>query len=122
MGLEIAWFGALCDDDYEQLGVANESLRSSWDHCSAIVREAELRGFDSVLLPSGYELGLDTVAMASALARDTHRIRLLTAIRTGAQENAAVLCHFLFPVQRPAGLRRTPPYRSGIRCLPVLRC
>jgi alkanesulfonate monooxygenase len=83
MGLEIAWFGALCDDDYEQLGVVNESLRSSWDHCSAIVREAELRGFDSVLLPSGYELGLDTVAMASALARDTHRIRLLTAIRTG---------------------------------------
>ena len=83
MGLEIAWFGALCDDDYEQLGVVNESLRSSWDHCSAIVGEAERQGFDSVLLPSGYELGLDTVAMASALARATDRIRLLTAVRTG---------------------------------------
>ena len=83
MGLEIAWFGALCDDDYEQLGVVNESLRSSWDHCSAIVREAETWGFDSVLLPSGYELGLDTVAMAAALARATERIRLLTAVRTG---------------------------------------
>ena len=83
MGLEVAWFGALCDDDYEQLGVVNESLRSSWDHCSALVREAEQQGFDSVLLPSGYELGLDTVAMASALARATDRIRLLTAVRTG---------------------------------------
>jgi len=83
MGLEVAWFGALCDDDYEQLGVVNESLRSSWDHCSNLVREAERQGFDSVLLPSGYELGLDTVAMASALARATDRIRLLTAVRTG---------------------------------------
>ena len=83
MGLEIAWFGALCDDDYEQLGVVNESLRSSWDHCSALVAEAERQGFDSVLLPSGYELGLDTIAMAAALARATERIRLLTAVRIG---------------------------------------
>ena len=83
MGLEIAWFGALCDDDYEQLGVVNESLRSSWDHCSALVAEAERQGFDSVLLPSGYELGLDTIAMAAALARATQRIRLLTAVRIG---------------------------------------
>lgn len=83
MGTEIAWFGALCDDDYEQLGVANESLRSSWEHCHAIVSEAERQGFDSVLLPSGYELGLDTVAMAAALARATDRIRLLTAVRIG---------------------------------------
>jgi alkanesulfonate monooxygenase len=80
---EIAWFGALCDDDYEQLGVSNPDLRSSWHHCSAIVREAERQGFDSVLLPSGYELGLDTVAMAAALARDTSRIKLLTAVRIG---------------------------------------
>ena len=83
MGLEVAWFGALCDDDYEQLGVVNESLRSSWDHCSALVREAERQGFDSVLLPSGYELGLDTVAIAAALSRATERIRLLTAVRVG---------------------------------------
>lgn len=83
MGLEVSWFGALCDDDYEQLGVVNESLRSSWDHCSELVREAERQGFDSVLLPSGYELGLDTIAMASALSRATQRIRLLTAVRVG---------------------------------------
>jgi alkanesulfonate monooxygenase len=80
---EVAWFGALCDDDYEQLGVVNPDLRSSWQHCSAIVTEAERQGFDSVLLPSGYELGLDTVAMAAALARVTSRIKLLTAIRIG---------------------------------------
>ncbi len=83
MPVEVAWFGALCDDDYEQLGVPNQSLRSSWDHCSAIVLEAERQGFDSVLLPSGYELGLDTTAMAAALAVVTERIRLLTAIRMG---------------------------------------
>ena len=81
--LEIAWFGALCDDDYEQLGVVNPDLRSSWDHCSQLVLEAERQGFDSVLLPSGYSLGLDTTAMAAALARATSSIRLLTAIRTG---------------------------------------
>lgn len=81
--LEIAWFGALCDDDYEQLGVVNPDLRSSWDHCSQLVLEAQRQGFDSVLLPSGYSLGLDTTAMAAALARATSSIRLLTAIRTG---------------------------------------
>jgi alkanesulfonate monooxygenase len=81
--LEIAWFGALCDDDYEQLGVAQLELASSWEHCSSIVREAERQGFDSVLLPSGYELGLDTTVMSSALAAVTDRIRLLTAVRVG---------------------------------------
>jgi alkanesulfonate monooxygenase len=80
---EVAWFSALCDDDYAQLGVADPELRSSWSHCSAIVAEAERQGFDSVLLPSGYELGLDTTAMAAALARATSRIRLLVALRMG---------------------------------------
>jgi alkanesulfonate monooxygenase len=80
---EVAWFSALCDDDYDQLGVANPALRSSWAHCSAIVAAAEEQGFDSVLLPSGYELGLDTTAMAAALARATSRIRLLVAVRMG---------------------------------------
>jgi alkanesulfonate monooxygenase len=82
-GPEIAWFSALCDDDYAQLGVVDESLRSSWDHCSQIVLEAERQGFDSILLPSGYELGVDTTAMAAALATATSRIRLLMAVRIG---------------------------------------
>jgi alkanesulfonate monooxygenase len=83
VALEISWFSALCDDDYEQLGVVSPQLRSSWDHCSVIVATAEAQGFDSILLPSGYALGLDTVAMAAALARSTSRIRLLVAVRTG---------------------------------------
>lgn len=81
--LEVAWFAALCDDDYEQLGVVKESLRSSWSHCRDIVLEAERQGFDSVLLPSGYQLGLDTTVMAAALATQTEHIRLLAAVRVG---------------------------------------
>ena len=81
--LEISWFGALCDDDYEQLGVVNENLRSSWSHCSSIVRVAEESGFDNILLPSGYDLGIDTVSFASSIAPLTSRIKLLTAVRCG---------------------------------------
>jgi alkanesulfonate monooxygenase len=50
---EIAWFSALCDDDYEYLGVADPALRSSWAHCRDIVTRADANGFDNVLLPSG---------------------------------------------------------------------
>ncbi len=80
---EISWFSALCDDDYRQLGVRESDLMSTWHHCSAIVREAERQGFDSILLPSGYELGLDTTVMAAALATHTETIRLLMAVRVG---------------------------------------
>ena len=38
--MEIAWFSALCDDDYEFLGVPDPRLRSSWEHCSDIVKRA----------------------------------------------------------------------------------
>jgi len=64
--VEIAWFGALCDDDYEFLGVADEDLESSWLHCSDIVRRAETNNFDNVLLPSGYSLGIDATAFSAA--------------------------------------------------------
>ncbi len=62
---EIAWFGALCDDDYAQIGVVRPDLRSSWEHCRDIVLEAERGGFDNILLPSGYDLGIDTTSFAS---------------------------------------------------------
>jgi hypothetical protein len=42
---EVSWFSALCSDDYEFLGVPNGDLRSSWEHCSNIVKEAEAQGF-----------------------------------------------------------------------------
>lgn len=56
--IEVSWFGALCDDDYEQLGIPQADLRSSWTHCSEIVKNADQLGFDNILLPSGYELGI----------------------------------------------------------------
>jgi alkanesulfonate monooxygenase len=80
---EISWFSALCDDDYEQLGVVNQDLRSSWNHCSSIVHAAENSGFDNVLLPSGYDLGIDTLAFASAIAPSIQRMQMLAAVRCG---------------------------------------
>lgn len=83
MPIEVAWFGALCDDDYEYLGVAEPDRLSSWGHCSEIVEAADVLGFDNVLLPSGYELGIDPVAFAAAIATRTKRINLLVAVRMG---------------------------------------
>ncbi len=80
---EVSWFAALCDDDYEQLGVSNTDLLSSWDHCSRIVATAERHGFDNILLPSGYALGIDSVAFAAGVASRTSTIRLLVAVRCG---------------------------------------
>ncbi len=80
---EIAWFGALCDDDYEWLGVPDPNLVSSWEHCRSIVLAAEEGGFDNVLLPSGYALGIDSTAFAAAISPITRRIRLLLAVRIG---------------------------------------
>jgi len=81
--LEIAWFSALCDDDYEFLGVPDPALRSSWPHCRNIVLTADRYGYDNVLLPSGYALGIDNTAFAAAVAPATEQIKLLLAIRMG---------------------------------------
>ncbi len=80
---EVAWFAALCDDDYEFLGVPDAALQSSWGHCRDIVLRAEANGFDNVLLPSGYALGMDATAFAAAIAVETSRIKLLLAVRLG---------------------------------------
>ena len=80
---EIAWFSALCDDDYEFLGVPDPYLQSSWEHCRNIVMRAEEGGYDNILLPSGYQLGLDTTAFAAAVATQVRRIKLLWATRIG---------------------------------------
>jgi len=77
------WFAALCDDDTTNLGNPAASIVSSYDHCSNIVAEAAAQGFDGILLPSGYALGIDTVAFAGAVARDVENIDLLVAIRVG---------------------------------------
>ena len=80
---EVSWFSALCDDDYEFLGQPDPMLASSWEHCRNIVLTAEKGGFDNILLPSGYQLGLDTTAFAAAIAALTSKIRLLMAVRIG---------------------------------------
>ena len=79
----MSWFSALCDDDTSHLGVPDASLPSSWAHCREIVLAAEEGGFDNVLLPSGYTLGIDGVAFAGGMAALTERIRLLVAVRCG---------------------------------------
>ena len=80
---EVSWFSALCDDDYEFLGLPDPALASSWEHCRNIVLAAEKGGFDNILLPSGYQLGIDTTVFAAAIATLTQRIRLLMAVRIG---------------------------------------
>ena len=82
-GPEVAWFSALCDDDYEFLGVPDTNLRSTWMHCRDIVTTAETNGFDNVLLPSGYTLGIDGVPFAGGIAAITERIKILLAVRCG---------------------------------------
>ncbi|MCU1359633.1 MAG: ssuD [Ilumatobacteraceae bacterium] len=81
--VEISWFSALCDDDYQFLGVPDASLASSWQHCADIVQTADRNGFDNVLLPSGYALGIDSTAFAAAIATHTTSIHLLLAVRMG---------------------------------------
>ena len=83
MGCEVSWFSALCDDDYEFLGAPDEALKSSFEHCRNIVLTAENGGFDNILLPSGYQLGIDSTAFAAAMAPLTRTIRMLLAVRVG---------------------------------------
>ncbi len=81
--LEVSWFAALCDDDYEFLGVPNPELASSWPHCRDITLAADRNGFDNILLPSGYALGIDSVAFAAGVAPLVEQIQLLLAVRMG---------------------------------------
>jgi alkanesulfonate monooxygenase len=81
--VEISWFSALCDDDYEFLGVSEPALQSSWEHCRNIVLAAEEAGYDNILLPNGYGLGIDTASFAAAIATQVRRIKLLMAVRVG---------------------------------------
>ena len=81
--IEVSWFAALCDDDYEFLGVADPLLASSWEHCRDITLTADRNGFDNILLPSGYALGIDSVAFAAGIAPLVEQIKLLLAVRMG---------------------------------------
>ncbi len=80
---EVSWFAALCSDDYRYLGVPDGALRSSWEHCSNIVKTAETQGFRNILCPSSYQVGQDTLTFVAGCAPITSKINLLAAIRCG---------------------------------------
>ncbi|MFN5076422.1 MAG: LLM class flavin-dependent oxidoreductase, partial [Planctomyces sp.] len=80
---EVAWFSALCSDDYRYLGVPDGELRSSFRHCSEIVQQADRLGYDNILLPSGWIAGQDALTFAAAMAGRTQQIRQLVALRMG---------------------------------------
>ena len=84
--VEVSWFSALCSDDYAYLGVPDGSLRSSWDHCSEIVKKAETHGFRNILCPSSYQVGQDTLSFVAGCAPITEKINFLAAIRCGEMQ------------------------------------
>ena len=83
---EVSWFSALCSDDYQFLGIPDGDLRSSWDHCSAILLEAEKQGFRNILCPSSYQVGQDTLSFVAGCAPLTKKINMLAAIRCGEMQ------------------------------------
>lgn len=83
---EVSWFSALCSDDFQFLGVPDGALRSSWDHCSAIVKEAEAQGFRNILCPSSYQVGQDTLSFVAGCAPITDKINMLAAVRCGEMQ------------------------------------
>ena len=83
---EFSWFSALCSDDYQFLGVPDGDLRSSWDHCSDIVKEAEAQGFRNILCPSSYQVGQDTLSFVAGCAPITEKINMLAAVRCGEMQ------------------------------------
>ncbi|KXF75832.1 alkanesulfonate monooxygenase [Paramesorhizobium deserti] len=83
---EVSWFSALCSDDYAYLGVPDGSLRSSFEHCSSIVRKAEALGFRNILCPSSYQVGQDTLSFVAGCAPLTDSINFLAAVRCGEMQ------------------------------------
>lgn len=81
--IEVAWFSALCGDDYEYLGVPDGDLRSSYEHCGDIVRTADRLGYQNILLPSSFVPGQEPLPFASAMAAQTESINQLIAVRMG---------------------------------------
>ncbi|QFS84848.1 Alkanesulfonate monooxygenase (plasmid) [Roseivivax sp. THAF40] len=83
---EVSWFAALCSDDYQFLGVPDGALRSSWEHCSSILQEAERQGFGNILCPSSYQVGQDVLSFVAAGSQVTSKINMLAAIRCGEMQ------------------------------------
>lgn len=83
---EVSWFSALCSDDFRYLGVPDGDLRSSWAHCSEIVKRSEAHGFRNILCPSSYQVGQDTLSFVAGCAPITDTMNLLAAVRCGEMQ------------------------------------
>jgi alkanesulfonate monooxygenase len=81
--VEVAWFSALCGDDYEYLGVPDVRLRSSFEHCADIVTTADRLGYQNILMPSSFIAGQEPFVFAGATAVLTKQIQHLVAVRMG---------------------------------------
>ncbi len=135
-GAEVSWFAALCSDDYGFLGVPDGALRSSWAHCSDIVKTAEALGFRNILCPSSWQVGQDVLTFVAAASQVTSRISFLAAIRCGElhpmmlARSVATLDHMLkgrltlnvissdFPGEKEESARR---YRRSHEVVQILR-
>jgi len=136
LGCEISWFAPLCDDDYEFLGRPDPALLSSWEHARGIALRAEEAGFDNILLPSNYAIGIDSVAFAAGIAPQLRRMQLLVAVRMGelwppqlARQLATIdemlggrLTINIISSDRPGEqLESAPRYRRTLEIMHVLR-
>src|ERR1700759_2480930 len=83
MGCEVSWFAALCDDDYEFLDVTDPAVQSRGEHRRPVAVAAGEGGYDNLLLPSGYTMGIDSVSFAAGMAPLLRRMQLLVAVRMG---------------------------------------
>jgi len=81
--LEVGWFAALCGEDYEYLGVKEPQYASTFEHCSEIFRRTAEHGYQSILMPSSFYPGQETLVFAGAMAVANPSLQQLTAVRMG---------------------------------------
>jgi alkanesulfonate monooxygenase len=83
--VEMGWFAPCCEDDYEFLGIPDPRLASTVPHVGDVIVAAECAGFGNILLPSGFNTGVDSWTMAAYVASQVKQIHLLPAVRVGEQ-------------------------------------
>ena len=81
--VEMGWFAPCCEDDCEFLGVPDPALASTPEHVRDVLLAADAAGFRNILLPSGFNTGVDSWTMAAAVAREVRQMQLLPAVRVG---------------------------------------
>lgn len=82
-GLEVGWFAALCGEDYQYMGVKEPQYASTFEHCSEIFRRTAENGYQSILMPSSFYPGQETLVFGGAMAVANPSLQQLTAVRMG---------------------------------------